>query len=437
MSQYNPNLQDSGTSRIFYDSFTHVENAVYPMTLTAFTQIGINPRQAAYMINGWDTYFGSRVRVQCENTTTGTTHEFLKFPLMSDLVAWMNNNVGNDGSVFTEQVIFRVYDEVDARLKAIDKMYGLNRLYTGLVGGGRHKTAVTCIGCKSTWDAGNWMLWNMFQNQYPWYSSLQTWSEFRDQNGPKAIWCGTNQLRRYNLPPAGYDGHQTDIKVLSQYPNRHSGCENWENFQLARIDVTHRLYAPKYLLFTATGASSIGQIPAECNIIDVTWANRFHFRTDYFKNANASGIVFYKAEDTSGGPAEHNCAIYIKPLGIDMININWFDTSVYELEIVFENDWYQRRTFNAVDIADMPADQRDIVSDSFRVMGNAWKKMPFAARATSWDNTKVRPYEVRFRFRHKKTGKVGPLSRSKIVDVSNIEKNSLVPIKFLVRSVPD
>jgi hypothetical protein len=110
-----------------------------------------------------------------------------------------------------------------------------------------------------------------------------------------------------------------------------------------------------------------------------------------------------------GAPAFR--AIYVKPVGIDSVHIDYFDTSKYQLESI---GMRKGRSPEIIRVFPGPSDI-SMKRNAYRIrrdQWNMWHREILAFGSTP-------PYSVKFRLRDLRTNKVGPFSSGTIVPIMN------------------
>lgn len=397
--------------RIYYDSLIAGPNT-YPATEANVA--GPNYRYAAFIMNNFSQF--TKCRWEMINLTNPQRIDGITFSSLAELATFKNNNVPHGTSTFTDVVIFRPYDVVENSLPVIDKLYGMNKLYSAFRGAGNYKSGDSHAGnIKSTFYDGAQLLWNVFNEYYPTLASLVTVDSFRTGNSKFAVWLGSDSRKMYGLPK---EGARIECIPIS---DRYKANENWEGFYKINSNQYFFLNDPRIVVWEG-GSSSGGTIDI---YNPVNFNERGQSTYQIVSRPNASAMMFYLALDN--GPAgDRDFGIYGKPIGIDTVYINHVDTTKYDIEAVYVNRDTQKCVFRKIDPADitrsnMRTDQLAIPKSYWTVTNN----FSLNYKAAGW----FRPHDVYFRIRDKSTNKISKSSRAKI---RALYGHGLAPVKWMV-----
>lgn len=406
-----------GESRIEYDNVMQ-GNKNYP--LTEGDMATANASTAPKVVGSWSQFTDCFWRVDNFNTNSSTVHSF---PNRADYVAWKNANVPHGGipDQFTEDVMLTPFDIVDSEIPIITRLYGMNNIFNGLTSN-RSKAKENHLGPGSGGDALLKAIWDHF---WPGYSFLWSAADFASgQDGRKSCWKPRNWTKLWSMPKLNEIIHIADTTGISI--NRHTGIPtNWEGFNdinpgdglMTIVDKVAFIVEPDYASWEYTNNFSLDGLKL---------INRY-----MLDGGNNSGIVAFKLESPV---AEPQCAIYLKPMGIDRLWLPYFDTTRYDMEIVYSvNADMQPAYFRKINAFEFnsgsgssphPSSGQFINKSSWagylpsgRFMGNLWHIK---------GSNRMRAY---FRLRDKVTHKVGRLSPAHI-ELKINETNA--PCKFMV-----
>jgi len=389
-------------TKIFYDSIMPLGD-MYPETLADLNTLAAG-RGAGQLVRFWDTKYGSRVKFQVQNTTLGTYTDDYSWPLKNDFVAWKNANIPNGGGVFTQQIIVRAYDELDPDVPVIDKISGTNRVYAGLMGRKRYKKHKPHFGgTHYNWTEGHAMKHLMFTTCWPMLAPFVTVADFNDGEdapGAATIWTTKSKLPLYTFPPVGYS-----TPLWYGAGGRGAGCVNWEGLNPVGAGV-YTWLAPKILFWSgATGGVGAGDA-SDCTIYDPADAGQMYALVNMTKLYSwHSMLLFYPIV---GDQVDEDIAVFAKPVGQDLFFINWFDSTLYDLEAVYQTRDRQKVYFEVINPATF---YRAYAKGDAIGIPKAYIT-PSYSRNTSKHCDQQRPFDVYFRLRDKSTGRVGALSRA-------------------------
>lgn len=382
----------SSSFSMVYDSLSI--GIQYPLTISSFDKI--NQKHAPNIISNWSDYAQCKFYVN----SNGTEYRDLTFSTKDALVTWVNDNIPHTTDF--GNVIIKVYDTTNIDIPIISKMYGVNRLYSGLVGSGnsRNGSINNCGNIKSTWISGHKMLRDMFVDQFSWSNFLDT-SSFMEDKGAYACWTSRNSKKKYYLP-------KSSIVLKGNGGDRRIACNNFESFQPVTSSDEYTLSNPKVLTCTnfTNGTYSI------YNPFGSGSRSSLNFVT--FGSNLTSSVVFFGLSCVLN-ESENNCAIFIKPLGIDSVVIDYIDFSKYTLEAILVNRLRQKYTIKKIDQSSIT--RSDYSSNNMTISKESWVFSPFIGNTVSSDSFKrngVTSWEVYFRLRDSQ-GDVGSLSSSRIL----------------------
>lgn len=391
------NSQFNQSDRVYYEELPFGNDISFPSSqnsLDFFVR-----KFMPSLENNFSTYQDSKWLFQDVNDSS-IIEENLSFSSSQDIADWYNNNLQNNGSVFTQQTIARMYDEVDNNILPISKMYGMNRFFSGLKGRGNYKSGPsTAREINNSWSSINSYLKQMFDTIEPTLAFVVQESDFNNQQALDTIWLSSNHLKYYILPTL----NSTISHTSSTY--RRMNNQNWEG--LGSFSVTlgqnYRLRKPHYSFITQNTGSSALQI------IDFSFRDAQRRAKENLLGDTASGVIFYQVYDPTQAEGDKKFAIYIKPLGIDVVYLNWFDTNLYDLETVMINTEHQRVNYKK---ANNDIFLNDSGSSMIGVNKSAWTESSSSRIRVLSSQWKNQGDVVFFRLRDKQNNKVSKLSNS-------------------------
>lgn len=397
--------------RIYYDSVIAGPN-IYPATESNIA--GPNYRYAAFIMNNFSQF--TKCRWEMINLTNPQRIDGITFSSLAELVTFKNNNVPHGTSTFTDVVIFRPYDVVENSLPVIDKLYGMNKLYSALKGAGNYKSGRSHAGnMRSNFTKGGEIMWMMFDEYYPTLSSLVTADSFRTGNDKYGIWLCSDNRKMYGLPKEG-----ARIECVPR-SGRYRANENWEGFYGFSSNQYFYLENPRILVWEGSSKSN-GQIDI---YNPINFNERGNAIYQIVSRPDASALMFYLAIEN--GPAgDRDFGIYCKPVGIDTVYINHVDTSKYDIEAVYVNRDTQKCVFRVINPADV--NRANTRTDQLAIPKSYWtvtNNFSLNYKAAGW----FRPHDVYFRIRDKSTNKISKTSRAKI---RALYGHGLAPVKWMV-----
>jgi len=289
----------------------------------------------------------------------------------------------------------RVYDAVDATIPQIDKVYGMNMLYSMLVGRRNYKRSHGHVEDRPDWAAFD-----------SWFTSL------RGQNlgfpaGPyvsnaeKALWIARAPIKKYGLPKLGFHisiGVQGTRFVWNDLAADFVPISNTDAFS------NDPAPSGQQLVYCALNTDDIN-----------TWAwidsnSVMEFMAE-FASMNKSWLAVYPLINTNN-PAQR--IVFIKPLGIDRAGITWFDETKYDLYAQ-----YTRKDTTPImrklDLSTVA--RKSAIRDLIWLDIKDWRPVNWGtSRARlSTNMLGLQPYTTRFFLRDKITNQTSPISKASIV----------------------
>lgn len=364
---------------IYYDMLpAPLKSLNYP-----YDSNGIRKRYTAYMnAHNSNDYF-SKVKFRYKNFTTGVVTEDLTFADWTELETWVNNNVGNDGSLFTEYGAFDIYEKTDTNVPKLKAHLPVNSVFASICGNKYRSHAGTAID-------GDY-----FNNLYT--------KAFNDLFGLNLSFNTSNNRRAVWLPLTfnGYNKGLVNItawKSIISYPkfsanNRYYYDTGSGTFNALSIASTY--------IVTDVRMYTIDNL----GVIQNSYTNSFTDRANFAKdiiNDKLRYITVYGLQDMSDNTRK---AIFIKPLGIDTISTNYVDYTKYDLEIVGVGKTDNHIVMKTITTA---PDGNDIGSGRQKLLIEDW--LPKGSKVTKASPLYTKQPKFYFRLRDKSTKKAGSLS---------------------------
>jgi len=401
---------------VVYDAFMVSDfGESYPLSQT--TGRNSSYHFAPFVWDNWSTsYSKCKVRLYTNGDSAdfnGTIFEGSNFDTINDLYTWINAVVPNNGSEVTGYTRLEVYDET-SNVPQLQKIYGYNNLFNGLCGSRNSLKSST-----KTADIDCDFLFSMMEDIISYFvntgnlgntvTSATIQSEAADNN--KLMWMPANKRNLFGLPRVGQNIHLSSTVPLD---NR-----KWWN------DTT--LSSRSQASGDADNHPIINRCYVTYNNVNNTWVIRhysefFAAREDNLGMSNTSTVVVYLVQHVS---ANDDYAFFVKPLGIDRVLVDWFDTSKYRLEVVATNSNRQPR-IKPVPLAN-DIINRDTVGDRSVLKRDDW--MFDDGLNIMRTVMSVKPRKYKFRLRRLSDNKVGPLTSASIVPVM---KTTSARVKWIV-----
>jgi hypothetical protein len=408
--------ESPGDQRIYYDSVVE-PHLRYPSTTNTMQNAGV--RFCPYVMANFD-YF-TKCRWEMCNVDTGYRNDELIFNSLTELVQFKNNNVANNGSYFTHNVIFKPYDLMDPGLPTIDKLYGMNRLFAAFRGRRGYRAGDPHGGnMADDFNKGGEIMHAMFEHHFPTYGAYLTPVDFRNGNAKKMIWLPRGGRNLYGLPK-----NNSIISLgAGAAGGRWMGCQNWEgpnNLNLTSNTV-YDLTDMKILVWRNGTTATTGSYTIYNPRLD---KDRKNLRQTVLKDEISTAIAFYKVTGRDQTEGDKDIAIYVKPLGVDSVYINYFDTDVYDVECVYSAKDTQKARVVKVDPADIERASANI--DQMGIPKKYWTDNSNPQYTKYKSSGYLRPPVVSFRLRNKVTNKISRLSRASIKAYIT---NGLTPVRW-------
>ena len=392
----------AGTKVVPYDAFTVAAPPdVYP--LQQDTGRNMSARYARHVWDNWDTVYDKcKVQLICE---TGDEYEAGPFATKDALYVWLNTVVPNDGVDITHTSLLRVYDEIAGDVPVIQKMYGVNTLYSNLVGARNTRSSAI-----KTASAGPYMWLDVFEDLTEYYvnsgdiSSVVTRADLEADNlnytgegigSNKLFWVGANKRNLYGLPKEN-STVELNVSVPPDYR------KFWNITTTSSVDQStsdagsYTLLSPCYMAYVESTKS--------WEIKDPSSPTDVKYFYDYSEDIPTVIIYLIKHRNDA-----NKFAFYVKPVGINTIYVDYYDATKYRLEAVGFNKDRQVR------IKNVPIIDQDLYGDRTRVEKPGW--------IISDNNSKtsnvgaVLPKSIKFRLRRLSDNKVGGYSLGTIKPV--------------------
>lgn len=389
------------TEEINYDAITIARwGDDYPISQNRGSTMG--SRQGRYLWETWDANYSKckvRLTVGGQYWEGGITHEGGPFATKNTLYVWINSLIPNNGSSVIGHARIEVYDEM-GDVPALQKIYGYNNLFAAFAGAGNQKRSLT----KTAIEGGNW-LWDMFTALTTYFKdeeglldNITTGATIMadNSNNKKIYWLPANRRNLYGLPKVGNAislsetiptdfrkwWNETTVNSANQVPGDSGG-----HTIAGRVFLV--MYPNQSWSVENYGSSTIDWFGGTQEIVEIYLIKHF---------ANDGRFAFF-----------------VKPVGIDVALVDWFDQETYSLEAVGFNKDRQMRLKNITTYAD--TGRSDFYGDRTVVPKGGWV---FYDSISLMSNTGfVVPRKIKFRLRRLSDNKVGPLTTASIKPILN------------------
>lgn len=336
------------------------------------------------------------------------------FHSVVEMVAWINHNVPNLAAQFTHSCRIIIYDEVDETIPPIRRVYGKNtrmasmrrtQYYTdanyAFANGDRY--GFMAVYLQKVWG-------HLYGNQQLNPGGTGAWND--DDFG--CFWLGRSRKSFYTCPSPGLLSIELGLAVPGYLGRR------------MRRTVDGARVAASNETWTVDPAS------------DTTYVldTKSDSANTYFYDIYKGPILTYWTEDKTlmvAYPMRNGAGdrgVYMKPLGIDSLYLNWWDQTRYRLETVCsrgENETYQR-----LHVVDTSAAYDSPNQDSIGPIENG----PLYAAACDprkFSHRRYRPADIYFQLRDLRTNRVSAVAAPYIQWIMHRGAGTLAP---LVRTKP-
>ena len=356
-------------------------------------------------------YFGTCKWDLFEIESGGTivnTWSGLDFANAADLYTFIRANFtpGVAPNTAANNACVRFYDVIDDAVPKVNKIWGINTFFSMLKGRRRYRD--TTLGAIPPCG------WTSFA---PWFTDLcnqgigfgpgHTYA-LGDEG---ALWTSRNEPKTHGLPRAGF---VSTVQVVSNRRIWDWGASDFSvmpgpgdyanNPSFGALKIYCSLYLPTTTIWSWNSVlgNSLMQLLA---------------------SGTYSTIALYALESTSN---PNYRSLFLKPVGVDRLGLNWFDTSVYDLYALYTKK-NSDPIIRPISLGSMSYPSRDLL----------WLDKPrwipphsgTAARLTSHMVGKGN-YTTQFFLRDKVSKKVSPVSKARVVLA---QRHRDAPFKYEVR----
>ena len=409
-------------SRIYYGSFLPYDlSKTYPLDTFGFHSS--NSRFGAIFYNWFDIYY-HKCKLRFVGSNPYRVIDNLSFTSINDIITWVNINVAHTGSVFTENGIFYVYDNVSETIPIITNIYGFNAFFGALKGKKCYTSSKInkCNNLSIEWTNGYDIVAKMF-NYY--MGTTYTGTTLVAAGGNLACWLSTSKRSYYAMSKFVRTGlfnsaiinFKTSVGSRSVYNISTGLFENYNplvhGYEFSIVD---RRYA------------TVDEYVLDAIIYETSFTNKRTFIKDIL-SANQSYVVLDYLTSIYDDIYQ---SIHIKPMGIDNIVINYNDHTKYDTESVciYKESHAPYTLPKVINLASIT----DIDTITGRVRLNNYQFMPNFTSGAIHSASNGGDYkfpEIRFRLRDKVTNEVSHLSES-YLKFEGKSTNGLSPGRMIV-----
>lgn len=339
-----------------------------------------------YTSSLWEFYLS-------DETQIGEKKSFLT---LNDAYAYLKTIAPNDGVKYTEDIYALIFDEIDNEIQPIQKINGVNMFYSSLNNGKKN-------GAKYL-NVDNDIKWTYFND---WVSDLYNNTNIHSghiySSGDERIIKASTS---YNQSFSGI--HSSIAKDFYVNEKRFT----FNNISGAISDNHLGFYIQDY----TKSKYCVRNIEDQSSWFWIDWNNVKELSKSIF-NPGYSVIACYVF--TLG---DESC-ILIKPVNIDTIYIDFYDSNLFDLyKVIKSRDKYQ-----SIEKVDVPNIQQNQNFNVTRI-----PKLFFMNKLRNHNKFSV-TYDIKnyFMFRNKLTGLISPISKMCIEFYSHPKRNNIIDIKII------
>ncbi len=374
----------------------------YPLTTSR--GYSYSARNARHIWNNWDTHYSKcRVRLECDTTRQTFTSPITGFATKTELYTWINSVVPNNGSQITENVALTIFDDEVGDIPSIQKIRGCNMTYIGLTSSKKWRKSETRTASATRDSAGTRELIieaSQFFVNKGLISEPITTTQYNSggDNSKRVIWFSGRKNNLFGLPKIGSNITLPDQVTLD---NR---C--WWDMSTD---------APVSQVVTDTGGHILQDFCYVCRTfqgnIEAVRSDSIDMRSKLFQQSDESIIVVYLVRNSVDS---NKYALFAKPLGIDLVYVDWFDQTKYRLEAIGSTKERQSQ------LRYLPCStgtrNSDLIGDRSAVYKSTWMWNDMTPSQVN-NAGFLKPRSIRFRLRRLSDNRVGSLSKASIKPV--------------------
>jgi len=394
--------------KLFYDTLVEM-NIEYPTNTSSL--LTHNERFAPKVVRDWNAGRFAKSKWQVTNYTTNKTYDNLTFSDANEYGKWKDRNVKEDSGFFIENVDLRVYDIVDETIPTFSRMWGYNTMYMSMKGRRRYKFGTDTFYYGKGYINLLAAMWNEAHSGLGGFTA----ADFNEMDKHRNLfWTTSNYSRLYSMPKS--DNAESIIGPYStSISGRHvysaaGGLEQVPNDWFS-INKVYFAFEDSYESFNIK--------------VGTAHSNTKKIRERVLNGHQGKGVAFYSLYSRTDSSKK---AILVKPMGVNVIWLDWFDTSLYDLEVVYFSTDKQQIDFATIDPSEFwrssPKNGVGIFQETFL------KDIKFPGSTFRSAKYNTVP-DIYFRLRDKSNNRVGRLSRAKI---SMHFGSDIYPCNFMVRN---
>ena len=333
--------------------------------------------------------------------------EKLHFTAVTNLYNYLSTVISNDGTNYTQNAYGVVYDIINNDLEGIYKIYGLN-MFRHLLSGNHKGNPGTSL------DSNN-----------------INWSYFNDWVEEVYINTGLDIAHKYS------NGDEQAIKLSKNYKKSfgqiHSSiADNFYinngiymyNINTSAITTNNSGYCSQNYTASKYCVRDINNLDTWkwIDFNDISSLNNYILNNDINNGIIYSIIALYVFEHKSDSNKKF---ILIKPINIDNVYLNYFDTSKYDLyRIRYARDKYSR--LKKIDTSSL---EKSKISDVVRLLKSDYYDDNFITQIKGKYGIQTE-FEYRFFIKDKITKEISPISKMVIKFKNNYKRNNVIDIRI-------
>jgi len=369
---------------------------VTPTTTSEF--LWINIKRASHIINQgtwqFETEYTNCFMKITEWSPTPTEWVNMRFTDIASLYTRLQTVASTSWGVYDYDISLEVYDIIDPSIPSIAKIHWQNMFFSMIKGRKNYKKTMSIVNETNEWSELTFWYQDIIQNLwFSWYSYVP--------------WDWGNGIIRL---PANYRKMYGLLRWDATVFNRTGSSRNTTDGTSIVTNVSW-----------PTGDFSVDHNNSRYCSVPMNWGSYWFYNKDqitqYIDELNfTSTVMCYKVTNWN------NHAAYIKPVGIDMLTIPYFDQSKYDLY----GYMHGRNQFSQLKHITWYTTSWPY-SDSIRITKELWNPLKYRVQSTRWYWEDL---SMRLVLKDKITWKISPLSKARIVWRSGRDKPVAADVRY-------
>lgn len=387
-----------------------VDKIPVPLNNISYPYDGGNMEGYASQVNDNQSLYFGKSTFRYVRPSDGYTQE-LSFANKTALVSWVNNNLSNNGSAFTESGYFEVFDKFDDDIPQLENVNGTNTLFHSIKSSSykaKRKAMVTGV-----WVGGRTFLASVFNTIH---GTSFTATTLNTSGQAEVVWF-----------PGHYYNYNKPLHYLS---NNYT-----TNITKIGYNSTRKCYNTTSTSFETVSSAT-----------DEDWEVMKHYGVTYdgttfryydlsinsaknnYKGDVLRGYEYCIVYGLQSKTNTNKKSIFVKPVGINSIIIDYIDFSKYELEVM-ANNGHGLGKYNIIKLITSAPYSQDLGGWRTKLLFN--DLLPVMKKSYTTFNDSI---EIFLRLRDKTTKKVGKLSSFKIILKENRKTESTFYVGFDIKN---